>query len=931
MDFIKFSVDTTNIFPMANTTKGGQLVTEYNLTARESISSDESIKYKSGPSYVHAEEDFFVSAQKPLDNFFPDMVSVSTSILQIAPGRGVVDGRFVESLVPIVIDLAAANAKCVAELETPIGGNLAVGLRVMYSTEQTMAGSVDAAVNTEIDSSEYFEGIQVVILPQDEFLLPTSKFTDADGNVIDCGLPENQGFVTAHLLLATFTYFNGTIDNIVNNYPAKCQMMPASRIGSINNIISNDFLKKTGLNEKKLYGLAGKGNTGGEMNHDTWCDITDSLIVWDSNVETTSDAEEIAEIEKYSQAEFITNGSSVALRLPHKQIDGETTGYDMENANGEKLVYRPRDLVLPVADFGSGTSGTVDKNYTNSIKAITNKINNFYHLTSRKQLMYIEELAQGEELPPINETWGKTWGTSGTVEPGDYILVGKDYNLSSELNGEQGINPPASIYVILPEKIVSLVYICNNSERDYITSKPNGIELHRIVKSEAPNIEDPQIYNLYWGDFESEAKRGTAKDYFTYEYNYVDDKNIEHVIEYYYKVSKTEGDYIYSSPIQITAQIPFATETSVGGFLNVPENAVDAGYVILDGNGNLRLLDYALLRSGTLAYQLGEDFTIPAGQSIVEVQAFLDEYVNQRIAFPNLNHSQTAENPNIIDITLNLSAIEDTEESETTLDLYDIDSRFQTAVRINIFGTANSKVKINISDCARVIINSNIGGNPTINLYRSCLYYDHEVLERLNNITDLSLWYSKFKGDDPSILVDGMTVKLADETGLLTSDYNIISREYWSPENINDFHFKVALQSLTFSSSGFIVGCGVLIGNDSTVNVRTGKFVIHDTKFELPQGPSTLRFPKNRFIKAVYVTGQFIACYRDEVNNKYNIQNTSFSLKTPCYTVGTDGYNSKNGEISFLVDSFLMDSPNPENIDVWNSGAFHLFNGSAIY
>lgn len=924
MNFSKFSVDTTNIFPMANTTKGGQLATEFNLTARESVASAESIKYKCGPSYVHAEEDFYVSALTPIDDFFPNNTRISTSILQIAPGKGVIDGRYVENLVPMVIDLAAVNTELVEKGDKALSGNLAVGLRIMYSTLQTMAGSVDATVGYD-DGDEYFEGIQVVILPVDELLLPTSKFTNSDGKEIDCGLAENEHLITAHLLLATFSYFNGNISNVINNYPNKCQMLPACRIGEINNVISGEFLKKTGLNEKKLYVLAGKGRANDESEQDTWCDATDSMIVWDSNVSTTNDADTISGIEQFTQADFITDGKKVKLVLPHKQIDGETTGYDMENANGERVVFVPRIIDLPLADFGSGAAGTVDKNYTNCIKDITNKINNIYQLTNGKQILYIDELGEDDELPIINDQW----------DIGDYILVGKNYKLSNEYNTEQGIAPPASMYVILPGKITEITVSASNG-----ITKPSGVELERIFKNEPPVLgndeSSKQTYNSYWNlPSDDTTYRGVvSSDYFTYVYVPIKDDGSEGDPEYYYYVvSATDGKRSYSPAIQITSQIPFASESTIGGFLNVNDSGtyLDGGYVILDGDGHLRLLDYALLRSGTLAYQLGEDFSVPSGQSAEEVQGYLDEYVNQRIAFPNIKHTQTADNPNIIDITLNLSP----SEEDVAIDIYDIDSRFQTAVRINILGSANDKITINISDCARVIINPQISGTPKINLYRSCLYYDYEVLERLSKIMDMTLWYVKLHETDPSILVDGMTVKLADETGLITSDYNIISKEFWSTENINDFHFKVALQSLTFSSSGYIVGCGVLIGNDSTVNIKTGKFVIHDTEFEIPQGPNTLRFPKNRLVSTIAVTGQFITCYRDMVNNQYNIQNTSFSLKTPHYKIDADGMitgtETVNGEIAFFVDSFLMNAADPEIIDVWEPGTFHLFNGSAIY
>ena len=58
----------------------------------------------------------------------------------------------------------------------------------------------------------------------------------------------------------------------------------------------------------------------------------------------------------------------------------------------------------------------------------------------------------------------------------------------------------------------------------------------------------------------------------------------------------------YSSAVYLTGEIPLAQELVIGGFLNVPNDALGEGYVIRDESGHLRLLDYPLLRSGTLAY-----------------------------------------------------------------------------------------------------------------------------------------------------------------------------------------------------------------------------------------------------------------------------------------------------------------------------------------
>ena len=163
MNLIKFTVDATNIFPCANTTKGGQLVTEFNLKSRESIGTHESVKYRIGPSFVHSIDDFYVSIMNDATGYFPNQnnnaVTVSSSVLKINEGRGIIDGHFVETLVPVTIDLTFENAKAAQNSEPKVEGKLCVVLRIMYSTEQTMS----CAICSE-NADDMYEGVQIVIL-----------------------------------------------------------------------------------------------------------------------------------------------------------------------------------------------------------------------------------------------------------------------------------------------------------------------------------------------------------------------------------------------------------------------------------------------------------------------------------------------------------------------------------------------------------------------------------------------------------------------------------------------------------------------------------------------------------------------------------------------------------------------------------------------
>ena len=186
MNFIKFSTGTTNIFPLANSTTGGQLMTEYNLRSRESvkvgpIDHDNRIQYMVGESFVNSEDDFKLSKSSSGDN----------QIFEISSGRAVINGHFFESLVPVTINLAEANTTLRKNAQPGLKGDLVVGLRAMYSTEKTMAGAM-----LKENKTEYFEGVQVVVCSPSDFVLPEDS-------------PDDESKVTAHIKLGQIYYSDG--------------------------------------------------------------------------------------------------------------------------------------------------------------------------------------------------------------------------------------------------------------------------------------------------------------------------------------------------------------------------------------------------------------------------------------------------------------------------------------------------------------------------------------------------------------------------------------------------------------------------------------------------------------------------------------------------------------------------------------------------
>lgn len=872
MNFTTFSATFTNIFPAANSKLGGQLTTEFNLKSRESVATHSSIKYDSGLSYVHSLDDFEVRVQSD-DSGVP----ISFSTLQVMPGVGVVNGHFVQTLSDMSIDMLEANAKLQEQSRPPLKGKLAIGIRIFYATEQTVSGSIIAENN-----DNYYGGVQLVILPEDELVTPIES-------------PDDITKVTAHLRLATFTFSNSKITNIVNSTD-KIRFLSADRIANIDQMLSDVYVRKTGLNSKKLYAFAGKG-TDPATGYDTWTDVTDSLIIWDANPIRTTERPLIP------QATFLTSDTGLHLVMPHKQIDG------MKDGEGHNEYYASRILDVPAANYGSGTAGVVTAQYTQHIKDLYNEVNDFKTTLTGKQIYYFEEKTDETVFPTISDDWAN----------GDYILVSQDYTVSTVALSERA---PSTMYAVIPGEVTEITFLEKVVGSDVVPASLTGVCLGTIAYSEAagddaPNTTDPSLYPKFYvyGD----GTRGSdGVDYFLATYATSTD------VEYYYYVVSSSTARVYSSAIVLTGTVPLAQESVIGGFLNIPQDDIDQGYVYRDEYGHLKLLDYALLRSGTLAYQLGSDITLPSGIIAEEVQQYLDEYVNNRIAF--FTNQPDPLTPPVINVYVSLTA----EDSEQVVNIKGIDNRFDTSVYLHILGSANSNTTVNIIDCQKIRIDNNISGSPVINVIRSNIYYDPYVFnyirqsqqsESFTGFQDMKLWYLQFDADiDPNLVVDNMTVFELDAPVIPTD----IS--YWDVSVANDNKYLVALNSITFDGSGTIVRCRLAVANDSTDNVDPGEKIVVGT-FKLPQG-SGLTYPASCLNKQLKVDGTFVSAYY--ADSTWYTTNTSFSAVTDAYSA-YDTSQIAVGNIAFhSVTTLVTAEIGATSIPAWESDTYHLFDGGCV-
>lgn len=932
-----FPISVTNVFPMVNSVNGGQLATEFNLRSRESVSTDSAITYMVGPTYVHSASDFSVSIKPGTSN-----------VLLIGPGRALINGHFVQTLADVEIDLPAA----VAASGTRLSGNLAIGIRMMYadtllSGSATPLSAYAGSLEPEDNTTQMYKGIQVVILPQDQFKLPTDSPTD-----------ESQ--VTAHLKLATFRYTNGVIRGNIAQTPfsENGTVLSAERIKDIDDLLEGQFITHQGLAPNKIYTYAGKpiiqtvdNDPQTVVSRDsTWCDSTDSIMVWDRNPQSGLSSDVDASQYGYvAEAQFLWNANDNQLKLvvPHKQIDGGMI--EDPEAASQRYKFYPRAIPLPTASLtDSGSYGIVDSNYTNAILNRFNEMDSHYLFAGHgTQFAYVPQLNTISELPALPSV--ATVSTAFEHQPFDYVLVGQDFTQVAQSDSSRS---PATVYQVLQycDTFSDTVYDPDSGE-----DPPHDIS-HPVatISQDFPDVESADRFIVVGGI------RTLAIEAVQY-YNHavsndavkvsISVSGVEYVVRYLFVFYVRQQ---YSEPIWITGTVNLATENTVGGFRNVAESEIGQGYVYLDTNGHLRVLDYTLLASGALAYQLGHDISL-TNLTFDALQTQLNEYVNERVAFPDQTQVvSTAQaimagsdvDASVINVTIELPDDSSLGDSETQiLNIYDIDSRFGASIYLHITGNATNKTILNILNCQKLRIDNNISGSPVLMLSNCELYYDAVILDYAtsevvggaspvirSNITGLSLWYkSDASQTDPQLVVDGMTV-YQKNVALSGADIDAFGSDY-----TNDVHFTVGLDSITLDTFGDVVGCGIAIQNGSTANNQEGESALAVT-LDFPQG-SPLVYPIKHMVKPISINGSFSVCYNATTETDTHVlQNTNLTLITSPYDAGTMQYASNVPCTIFLNTNVVPITPviyrygtsvDPEIavIDGVKSDDIHIFSG----
>ena len=531
--------------------------------------------------------------------------------------------------------------------------------------------------------------------------------------------------------------------------------------------------------------------------------------------------------------------------------------------------------------------------------------------------------------------------TSSMWSPGDYVLVGQDQSVGVT---EAGVYP-STMYVVNYGKILTIRYV-SKITRTLVTTDPDyqnkrdllihevplvlagGVELDSVTLSEDPHGTPPLSTFNY-----TNYRGAVGTDYFVARYSYRDTDDNEYWTMYFYTPSSTLQQLSYiDDPILITGGVPFATENTVGGFYAVSSDKLGNGYVTIDDEGHLRVVDYNYLALGIEAQQLGQDITIGSGMDIKSIKDDLANYVNDRICYPNnvqrLNKETIGEDPHIIVLTLELPNTTDT----SVVTIHDIGSRSGSSLYVKITGNPTSATTLVFQNCDKLRIDDDIPGGLNILLDNVNLYYSANVLNRIGTtegtgITNLSLWYERYSATDPDLDIDGMTVTL------LSNIENNETLDPWHQDTlVNDNHYTYALRSVTFASDGSIIGAGMLVGNQSTSNIDPEGKSIFRSSFTLPQS-SGLAYPATKMTHQLKITGSFISCYWAESPiNKYVVMDTNFSALTQKYIMTST--DIVGGSIAFYTDASLQDHiigvADGETIDCWDLNQPHIFYGGAI-
>jgi len=880
----------TNMFPVANDTNGGQLVTEWNIKQLESVMGDTQIRWAHYPSYTATEQDFVISAvgaTEPYSLFIGKTGGLSN--------RAIIDGHFLEVLGRIRINLLSSSGVGVTA-DTPLAsGQYEIGLVAVYSGDSTLTsqppgrdsqlvGAIDGTTKL-FGQSGIFGGVAVVIgsvSGENRLLTPS-----------DCPLTTQRDLVNCHLKLGRFTWqseiMGGSaggrvvLGSVRNYLTEKLRFLDPERliVRDSGNTTSPLVGGKQGLNPDKLYAYATRDVPGQEYNDDAWTDITFDLL----------------DLPRM-RVEYDQTSDRVMLVAPYKRA-----------MHQEGLFPEPNfKFVLPNANPAfANNAGMLGKYYKSKIDELS-KLNDALQRGTHAsgtlkrvipelttyELDYNWNVAESAQLPnPRN------------FNAGDYVYILMDYLANDRWEGNRPktqkieatdvtsvpstmrvvtLTPTAETNIVFdptftpnPPPITDALFIADFTiyvetmsdasgqtvqetskifsmpENMFVWGKNEGEEI--IFVAGLTDIDDTSSEETGWGIIRNRLFTAHALDGLpasltqaTAIVKIVINNNLpgtqQGVITQYRGVRATEVVKDWSNALWLTPTLPIATYQTRGAVFSVDLENTDfqgKGYCYVDEFGYIRMVDFDYLESGGAWRFLQNDYETTAGQDIDGLRAELEVYVNRRASigdFVVVVYLPDRQNPG--------SAASASEVLHLT-----IGSVYRGSTTLIFKGSADA-IPVQLTNCDRIRVIDQTSGDIELALLNCELYYDAAIIQKCltvggrAGIFGMTLWYKEFIASRERVkqYPEVFRQEERDQDGRLI----VIGSEYITCEahrvefhgnslwldlaTFSDSQPEVNLQArisdVEFSPTGIITGLGLMIRNRTT----TGDFLAGITPVE---------------------------------------------------------------------------------------------------
>jgi hypothetical protein len=793
----------TNMFPVANDTNGGQLVSEWNLKQLDSVMGDPRIQWASYPSYAQTASDFAIAqvgGTEPASLFIGKTGGLSN--------RAIIDGHFLEVLGRQRINLLSSSGvggtiDSSAVLES---GTYEIGLVAVYSGDSTLssqppgretqiAGAVDGTTKL-FGQSGMFGGVAVVIgRVGGESRLRTPA---------DCRRTLDRDLVNCHLKLGSFVWQRevfqgavggGIVDGTVRNYTTeKLQFLGAERIIAGNDSSSHSpFTGKDGVDPSKLYAYSTRppsADEEGEHNHDMWTDVTfDMLNLLESRMEYDAVADRVMFVAPYKRNPY---------QLDNHPIDRDFR-FAFPNAN-------------PAFRENAGMMGRFYKSAIDELIRLNDALG-FGQLKNGRLVRIIDELWNYESadvltsLPPI----------SNNHNAGDVIWILKDYLANDRDSGRPAnpINPsdtdsvPSTMRVITttPRSIEDVIFThppgagfpprphpvhvplvadftvyvnsvptaeghSSGANSNIFALRADCFIWHKSGTTTGPDGEDDYPLRLSdstnpneesgWGSIRRQLFEGRALDGFDdsgsavcYVQVVINHPNIPAVTtattspagitlqRRLLRIANTEKSW--SNAFWLTPRLPLATTENRGAVYSIPlegenaENFYGKGYCYVNEFGYIQLLDYDHLEAGGAWKFLKNDYETLAGQSLDDLRAEIEIMVNRRASIID----------NVVKIWLpDRAEAGGVARSNEVLNLI-MGSVYQGSTTFIFEGSENA-IPVQFTDCDRIRIIDKTKGELEIAIRNSEVYYDAAIIQQAltvgtrSGIFGIRFWYKEF-------------------------------------------------------------------------------------------------------------------------------------------------------------------------------------------